>query len=397
MQKRYIDYGSSVLSSHIRDMHKIMYSSGVFSSGDILTVSGNDSILVKPFSIITPDGILIEETSSTTLQFNLGVTAKHYTVIVSHTLEESTGGSVATISLKGNLFDMGTLTGATVLGWIIYPGSSVVLDSTMVYTPKSLKQSESSKDCPVWQMSAPFTSKWQVLSTHSELSFSNDYADNKAYTKIINSGASPHTAVVVIPVIGGEYPPSIIRISAKADYQAAIVCSVIDEKGVQYTPANNTISNTDWGIFSIKLANYNGLNLFQCFNTWYIRLSFQLSPSKSVSFQSISVSDYNIPKQGGVFSDVEYTFTFTRIASCLSFWDAAAALPPSVAGARYIASSSGNNWTKHKIYEYNGTIWVETTPVVGNICKLTNAAPDEDYVYTNGGWINEIPHHLILV
>lgn len=401
-QSRLIDYGTNVLSSHILDITKAKFASGVLNTTPVLEIVGTSAIKINPYKIITPDGVIISEDQTQTISVSLTPTIKRYTIIVRHVLQKSTGGSSASIELLENLYPFDAFTDATILGWLIYPGSSVVLDSTMLYMPRSLRIQESSNDLtPTFQMSAPLSTKWFELNSDPDISVSNVYTSGKAVTRLINNNTIVvKNSIFLIPVVNGEYTPSIIRVTARADYQAAVTITVIDEYGLQYIPGENVISNTDWGIFSIKLANFNGLNVFTPRSTWMIRLSFQLNPLKTIDVQSIAVYDYNIPAGVSIYiPDISYTFTFVRLSSCLNFYNPSLALPtlPNL-GDRYIASATANGWTKYNIYEWNGAAWIQTIPVIGNIVRLTQPLPVEDYVYSgDSGWINEVPTHLIKI
>jgi len=408
MQTRLIDYGSNVLSSQIIAIQKATHVSGVLTPTPILSINGSN-IQVNPYQIVTPDGVIITEdqtqlipgpTSNTNF---LTSAAENYTIIVRHVLAQTTGGSAALIEVVSNLFAIDSFTDATVLGWLVYPGGSVVLDSTMLYAPRPLKIQESSNDQnPTFQMSAPFTTKWLTLNSDPGVATVDGYLSGKAYTKVTNANTIiVQSAVYVIPVVNGQYPPSTIRLSVRADFQSAVTVSILDENGTQYIPGNNIIANTDWGVFDVKLGNYYGLDLFKPHTTWTIRLSFQLNPGTSLDIQSVSVYDYNLPTGVAFLPSIQYTFTFVRISSVLNFFNPSLALPvaPNL-GDRYIASTGGNGWLKSHIYEWSGSVWTDTTPVQGNVVRITQTMPVEDFVFSGDfalGWINQIPEHLILV
>lgn len=396
-QTRYIDYASSVTSNQINTINKTMSSSGILeSTGNILKVVGNTIIRVNPYKIITPDGIIILEDTTQDLTVNLTYSAKNYTIVLRHSVQKISGGNAAYVEVLENLYEMYSFTDATVLGWVIYPGNTVVLDDTMIYLPRFQKNTEPSVDQAIFQMSAPFTQKWYVLNGNADILLSEMYLSGKVFTRVTNTNTIIiRTSSVLIPFVATEYMPSIVRITARADFQAGCIVSIVDEFGVQYNPNNNIISNTDWGIFEIKLANFNGLNIFKKNETCYLKLVFQLNPGKTLDIQSVALSDYNIPKPETIFSDVQFAFTFTRISSCLNFYNPAISLPVApLLGDRYISSWTANGWSKDIIYEWNGLTWTATTPTTGDLCRITQVMPIEDYLFA-GVWTNSVPTHLV--
>jgi hypothetical protein len=72
--------------------------------------------------------------------------------------------------------------------------------------------------------------------------------------------------------------------------------------------------------------------------------------------------------------------------SVKNFWVASTGLPgsPSV-GVRYIAQDSGNGWTIHYIYTWNGSSWDSTTPNEGFSTWIEDL--DINYVFNGTIWV----------
>jgi len=70
----------------------------------------------------------------------------------------------------------------------------------------------------------------------------------------------------------------------------------------------------------------------------------------------------------------------------IDFYDPTGGLPPGPnVGDRYIASATGNGWTKDNIYEYNGSSWNETVVSEGMATWVENL--DLQYIFNGTSWV----------
>lgn len=71
----------------------------------------------------------------------------------------------------------------------------------------------------------------------------------------------------------------------------------------------------------------------------------------------------------------------------LDFYDPTSGTPsgPSI-GERYISLATANEWTKDNIYEWNGSIWIQTSAVNG--LNVYIRFINWQYTYNNGGWLS---------
>ena len=143
-QRRQTDYSSTVKSRDDNFRHKSLSNPGLLSPSPSIEVSRNDAIVVNAFNVVTPDGIVIDEDTTSEISIPLTVEAKSYTIVLRHTLIQGSGGSAGVLETIDNLFPQEFFTDATIVGWLDYPGGSVPLDSTMIYFPRPLKSLESS-------------------------------------------------------------------------------------------------------------------------------------------------------------------------------------------------------------------------------------------------------------
>jgi hypothetical protein len=101
--------------------------------------SAADQVSISPGTVLLPDGVVILEDKTQTLQISNTAFSVSYTVV--YQLQSSTiiGGSPATLLLLTGIIKQSTLTDATVLGWIIYPGNAVALDPSMFLQPRPIR------------------------------------------------------------------------------------------------------------------------------------------------------------------------------------------------------------------------------------------------------------------
>jgi hypothetical protein len=405
MQRRLIDFGSTVQAGKINEISKTFFMSGILSTTPVIEVARNDAIKINPFRLITPDGIVFIEDETQEIDISLTVDSKNYTIILRHVLSETSGGTAGNIELVEDFAAIDFFDDATVLGWLKYTGGSTPLDSTMIYLPRSLKILESSTDSSsVYSFVPPMNNKWINQGVTTGVIITDGFDGQKLYTSVKNTNTVILTNIVkFIPIVNGKYPPSIIHVTGKADYQANLIVTVFDEHGTEYIPKNNFIVNSDWSTFDMKLPNVNGLSVFQPNTTWILKLEFQLNPNKEIKIQSICVSDYNLPVlSSGEFSyaDFNYPYTFERLSSVIAEWNPTTGLPVSpTLGNRYISTYTANGWTINNIYEFNGTVWVETIIAVvnDNTYVVNISSIDVDKVFNGIEWTNEVPAHKILV
>jgi len=397
-QTRFLDYATTVTSSAINNIGKASSTAGILSpQQNIIEINTNNSIKINAHTVITPDGVIITNTDIKTLNIVLTTDQKSYTIVLRHTYTNSSGGNAATIELIDNLFPVTYFPDCVVLGWLMYPGSSVSLDSTMILLPRSLKIAErSNDDMPFYSACAPFDSKWIELTTDPAIQISHGFESGNCFTKIYNSSSIIIQNVIrVIPIIASANKPAALRITCKAEFQAGLIVSIFDEYGTEYTPTNNIIANTDWNTFYMKLPNLNGINVFKPHSTFNVKLTFQLSHNKTLWIKSLDMVDFNLPvAPTNEIVPLLYPYSFTRLPSVLSQWNPIQSLPlaPSL-GDRYLSTASGNTWVKDYIYEWSGSAWLATIPQKGNVLSIVGV----DYIYNGYLWTMNVAKHSVNV
>jgi len=402
-QRRLIDFGATVKAKQISELVANISSPGLLTE-DIFTIENGNVIRMKPFSVVMPSGIVIEILESSTISIPLITSAKKYTLTVRHVQADESGGVNATIELVDNLHSLYSLADRVILTWIEYPGNSVVLNDSMLTPPVSIKVTDKSSVTKLTHsVTAPLVPKsFQEVTNQPSTYVTNSFDGIRVYDEFVNSSPAINThANYYFSMVASEKQPKLIFVNARVDYQAAIIISLITESGTEIFPTQNTISNTDWGIFGMELPNLRGVPAFKPYENFTVKLRMSLNPSKTISIASISLSDYNYPienlRGSGSITNYVYPYTFVRLASVVDYYNPASGLPVSPAyGVRYISSSNANGWIKDSIYEYDSTdTWVVHTPTEGEIVRISNI--NADFVYNGYRWANDVPSHLILV
>jgi hypothetical protein len=89
--------------------------------------------------------------------------------------------------------------------------------------------------------------------------------------------------------------------------------------------------------------------------------------------------------------------------SVISIFDPSIGLPPLPSvGDRYICDVTAGGWTQNHIYQWNSSLWVNTSPIVGMMTYVkTGTSHAERYVHydTINGWteVSDVIDHTLLL
>lgn len=108
--------------------------------------------------------------------------------------------------------------------------------------------------------------------------------------------------------------------------------------------------------------------------------------NKTIRYNNnVVISDnYDLVTKGYLDSMIQGA---TWLPDVNSFYEPLESLPfgPDISD-RYISTATGNGWTLNYIYEWNGSIWVETIPSSGNIVSILDPVYDTAYQFTGLTW-----------
>lgn len=130
MQRRYVNFGSPASAANIKAMTREMFAPQVLQMD--LDVAAPDQLIINPHSVVFESGLILQEDEVRALTIPTTGGALDYTVAYEHVDEDLIGGVAADLMLLGGLQD--AVANGVILGWVKYPGGSVPLDDTMVFT-----------------------------------------------------------------------------------------------------------------------------------------------------------------------------------------------------------------------------------------------------------------------
>jgi len=158
VQKRYTEYGSNLTANQIAQTNKAMFAPNVLDGGRA-SVLQSDTVRIEALTLISPDGLIITDEQKD-LVFDLSSSAENYTVVMKHENAQVTGGNLATFETLSGIFGQSELTESVVLLWLVYPGSNVNLDDSMIYQPRTSQVVEGSNSIQACStMATPFSTK----------------------------------------------------------------------------------------------------------------------------------------------------------------------------------------------------------------------------------------------
>lgn len=132
-QERIWDFGVPFSAARARKITLALHNPGCYSGYDISVVGPDTIELSSGGFLMTPDGVVITETSPIRLrQFPLPVAPTDFTITCRHTDNGEIGGTLAIYRIELGLFASGSLSDGVVLGWINYPGAGVPFNESHI-------------------------------------------------------------------------------------------------------------------------------------------------------------------------------------------------------------------------------------------------------------------------
>lgn len=140
VQTRIVEYGALVQSSDMPTVIANIMAPGRLE-GMAFSATANNILSISPGTVLLPDGVMISEDQTKSLVINNTAFATNYTVTYQFQSADVIGGSPATLNLLTGIVKQESLSDSTVLGWILYPGGSVALDTSMFVQPRPVRVS----------------------------------------------------------------------------------------------------------------------------------------------------------------------------------------------------------------------------------------------------------------
>ena len=170
MQSQFIATGDPVTSVSLQQIFQSLANPGVLEGNELIAVTS--SILgVSPGTALTDSGVFIIESEVKQLAFTLTVSPQNYTVYYQYVTSKNFGGNPATLTMQTGLVEADGFVNGVVLGWVLYPGGSVPLNSSMfVSAPRfRLQQSPSTGVNSYINLFPPFDYKWTQVTASGPL------------------------------------------------------------------------------------------------------------------------------------------------------------------------------------------------------------------------------------
>lgn len=138
VQTRTVDYGAAIHSSDMPfDISSIMSAGRLV--GMTLSASAADQIAITPGTVLMPDGVLVHEDEVKYLQVANTAFAVNYSIVYTLQSTDVIGGSPADLNLVAGIVKQESLTDATVIGWVLYPGGAVALDESFLIEADTIR------------------------------------------------------------------------------------------------------------------------------------------------------------------------------------------------------------------------------------------------------------------
>lgn len=295
-QRRYIDYGAEAIASGIKNILASFITPGILSGGNFIA-NAADRLLIEPFSVIQHNGIIIDESEAQYLTIPNTTPAMNYTVVYSHTDQDVIGGEPALLELFSGIQTIETVTDGIILGWVIYPGGSIPLNSNMfiMQRPIHLSNNLTYFDNPAWL--PPLTNYLlQTSVSGSPLTISTQYNNTEYYTSTswYNATGSIGSVSYVLPFRNNDRQITKIVTRLRAPTDTICDIKVIDTDGTILTPLNAIYTGD--GAFQTRAVTIQSIANRLLPNTIsHIQFSLTINPSRTIDIQSIAVTSQNLP------------------------------------------------------------------------------------------------------
>lgn len=297
-QRRFINFGDTVLASRTNAISTAIVAPGVLSGGEF-TVFDPATLSVGPNSVMLQSLLLIEDTS-TLLPISLTSDAKDYTVVYEHMNADVQGGVPAQMLLREGIFSFDALPDTVVLGWVRYPGGSVPLSASFFIEAPKL-QVRNPSEFPSDVLLPPYLSKIQIQDespTPGSITRVDQYdsLDLKAFLELENTGVAINSIELFFPFVTKLGPPARILLEVNAELGTAATAQLVAEDGTYFDAEDNTISNTS-NVFEFREMRVSDLDesKFAATRPYFVSVTAQLNPGRKVFISIVGTNQNFLP------------------------------------------------------------------------------------------------------
>ena len=297
-QKRYTDFGSLRSAEQFNAIVKNLTKPGILQGGSF-SIVGSDKVHIAPITLVTENGVIISESETQIITVTNTSSAKNYTIYYEHINSEILGGSKATLLVKDGHSKQSDLANAVVIGYVKYPGGSVPLATSHLYSPANiaLDSNKVAEFSPAETRLPPFETKWIPAAPGSPFSMLTKYDTTQflSYTQLENAGSSVTTHSFYLPGFVYKEQAGLVSLYVDAEFGASVVVKLVASTGTVISDILSTSINNTSGFKLYNLIFANNSTDFVKNKPYTIRLDITLNAGKKIKFAAIGSSVYNLP------------------------------------------------------------------------------------------------------
>ncbi len=294
-QRRFINFGDTVLAERINEISTAIVAPGVLSGGEF-TLFDASTLSVGANSVMLQTLLLVEDTT-TLVPIPLTSDATDYTVVYEHMNTNVLGGIPAQIVLLEGIFAFGALEDTVVLGWVLYPGGSVPLNTAFFIEAPKL-QIRNPTSFPSDVLIPPYLDTIHVQDetpNPGTIAQADQYepAQTRAFLELENTSSVIETIVHFFPFIAKLAPPQRLILEASSELGTSLTAELVAEDGTVFQAENSTITNTS-NLFEFREMRVLNLDAskFQPNRPYFVSVTSQLNTGRKV-FISIVGTNVN--------------------------------------------------------------------------------------------------------
>lgn len=306
-QTRLYDYGRPLQASTQIVANASLCAAGVLFGLELSPLAGQISMAAG--AAITPEGVLVVEDEARTLAFTLTAAVKQYTLFMDHTFGLQSGGSPATYVLEEGLTEQSATATRTVIGWVVYPGGSVALDSSMLYAPASLRVGGAPTPPPLLLagfpvMDGPLAEGKLISVLAADVSASQSIAFASEVTRWTNAHAvNPEDADLYFYAEPSGISPKLVELSYATSDIGVILEVYLRRRSPTTGVWSETLVDTQTGVVvvlaAVDIYNYSlamlPANRPTATEQWGLRLRVTLPALQTFDLRALRVSNSAVP------------------------------------------------------------------------------------------------------
>ncbi len=297
-QRRFINFGDTVLAERINEISTAIAAPGVLSGGEF-TLFDTSTLSVGANSVMLQTLLLVEDTT-TLVPIPLTSDAKEYTVVYEHMNTNVLGGIPAQIILLEGIFAFDALADTVVLGWVRYPGGSVPLNTAFFIEAPKL-QIRNPTSFPSDVLIPPYLDTIHVQDqtpTPGTIAQTDQYepAQTRAFLELENTDTVIETIVHFFPFVAQITPPQRLILEANSELGTSLTAELVAEDGTVFQAENNTITNTS---DQFEFREMEVLDLdeskFEPNRPYFVSVTSQLNPGRKVFISIVGTNENFLP------------------------------------------------------------------------------------------------------